>query len=171
MPTDDLTRHPVATNALDTRGTWFFRFRRCFPAAILLFSGFVALYIVQTTEFSITGKPTRDFMWIIGVTELAIYIWIRAFAKVRFQTQITALVFLYGLQLCLYMAVRVDGFMGDGRPILVWRWTPTAEQRWTNHRRYEAPDIAVAYADLTTTTTFDYPLISRSRPGRQHPSC
>lgn len=129
---------------------------RCFPAAMLLLLGFLTLSIIQTTEFSISGYPTRDYTWIIGITELAVYVWIRGFARVSLRRQITALVILYGIQLCPYLAVRIDGFMGDGRPMLVWRWTPAIDQKWQNDRRNEN-EHAVVTADLVTTTAFDYP--------------
>ncbi len=130
---------------------------RCFPAAILMLLGFLTLYVVQTTEFSFSGRPTRDFMWILGITQLAIYVWMRVFAHVRLRTQITALAVLYGLQFCLYLAVRFDGFMGDGRPIVVWRWTPATEQTWENVTPNGNGEAAVRTADLATTTEFDYP--------------
>ena len=127
------------------------------PAAILLLLGFLTLCVIQTSDCSITGKPTRDFVWIIGITELAIYVWIRVYAQVRLKTQITALAIVYGIQLCLYFCVRIDGFMGDGRPILAWRWTQTAERKWTNGRQHEYTGNAIATANLATTTAFDYP--------------
>ena len=120
----------MTTNSTnEKKDAWFRRIFRCFPAAIVLLLGFMTLYLIQSTELSITGKPTRDFMWIIGTTELIVYVWIRAFAHVELRTQILALTVLYGLQLCFYSVVRFDGFMGDGRPILVWRWMPTSSSR------------------------------------------
>lgn len=127
-------------------------FVRCLPAAILLVAGFLTLYVVQTTDFSFSLNPSNDFIWIIGITELAVYIWMRVFARVTLRTQIAVLTALYGFQICVYLAVRIDGFMGDGRPIVVSRWTPPAEQDWTSDRE----NLAIC-ADLTNSTDFDYP--------------
>ena len=119
--------------------------------------GLLALYFVQTADLSITGKPSRDFIWIIGITELTVYVWIRAFSHVGLRTQIIALAVLYGLQLFLYLAVRIDGFWGDGRPILVSRWTPTAERKWVTDQQRETTENVVNNADVATVTEFDYP--------------
>jgi len=121
---------------------------------MFLLLGYLALTLVQKTEVSIFGTPSRDFIWIIGITELAVYVWMRAFARVSFLTQVVVLTVLFGLQPCVY---RVDGFMGDGYPILVWRWTPSANQNWKNVQRNEKSEPTASTADLTTTTKFDYP--------------
>jgi len=130
---------------------------RCLPAAMFLLLGFLALSAVQLTDLSITGKPTRDLVWIIGITLLAVYVWIRAFARVGFRAQLSALVVLYGVSLGLYWAVRVDGFMGDGRPIVVWRWTPVIEREWTDDEQNEDGLHVAGTVDLVTVTPFDYP--------------
>lgn len=135
---------------------WFQRYSRCLPAGIVLLLGLLALYFVQTADLSITGKPSRDFIWIIGITELAVYVWIRAFSHVGVRTQIIALTVLYGLQLCLYLAVRIDGFWGDGRPILVSQWTPTAERKRVTDQQRKTANV-VKIADVATVTDFDYP--------------
>ncbi len=118
--------------------------------------GFLALYTLHTNEYSISGKPTRDITWIIGITELAIYLWIRIFAKVGLRTQIAALASIYGLQLGLYLSVRIDGFMGDGRPIWAWRWEQALEDLWQDDQSEIRREIGTT-ANLQTTTQFDYP--------------
>jgi len=129
---------------------------RCFPAVLLLTVGLACLFLVQTTDFSFSNKPTRDFMWIIGITELLIYVWVRVFARVPIRTQIRTLVLLYGVQLGLNAVVRVDGFMGDGRPIWVWRWHSSAAWNDDQHDATSGLQISKT-ADLTTRTEFDYP--------------
>lgn len=130
---------------------------RCLPAVVLLFLGFMALVAIQTTEFSITGKPTRDITWIIGITEVAIYVWMRALAGVSLRTQVTTLALLYGLQLAAYATVRIDGFMGDGRPIVVWRWTPGTDQNWQDKQPADNNQKPTLTADFSKHTLFDYP--------------
>ncbi len=147
----------MATEGPKTSKTRLRTVVRCLPAVMLAMLGFLALFVVQTTELSISGKPSRDFMGIIGTTQLAVYVWIRVFARVNVRAQIAALSLLYGLQLGLLMTVRIDSFMGDGRPIMVWRWTPEAEREWTNDGRYKSSENLVDNADLATTTPFDYP--------------
>lgn len=150
-------------NTNPTRAQIAFRF---LPAAGLLILGAAALSAVQMTEFSFTPKPTRDFMWIIGITELAIYIWVRVYSKVGIRAQVAALAALYGVQLIPYFSIRVDGFMGDGRPILVWSWAPTVEREWNHYEQLESNRDAAALADLGRTTEFDSPAFrGRDRTG------
>ena len=130
---------------------------RSLPAVAVLGIGFSLLCIVQLTEFSFSGKPTRDFVWIIGATELAIYVWMRTYSAVSFRSQVFVLAILYGLQLCLYAAVEVEGFMGDGRPILVWRWNSSVRQKWLNHEPTVDRIHDSKVADFHTTTDFDSP--------------
>ncbi|MFT5527889.1 MAG: hypothetical protein ACI9HK_005875 [Pirellulaceae bacterium] len=127
------------------------------PAKMQIRSSRCAEFEIQATELSITGKSTRDFMWIIVIMKIVVYVWIRVFANVELGTQIAALAILYGLQVFLYSAVRVDGFMGDGRPVLVWRWTPTAERKWTSNQPFDSTDDVVTNADLSTTAPFEQP--------------
>ena len=130
---------------------------RCLPAAGILILGAVLLCVVQWTEFSFTAKPTRDFLWIIGITELAIYLWVRIDSRISLRAKVTALALLYGVQLIPYFSIRMEGFMGDGRPILAWSWTPGVEQQWKLGERLETSPQAAVVADLSTTTEFDYP--------------
>ena len=129
---------------------------RCIPALLLLLLGYLTIYLVQVTDFSFTGKPTRDFAWIIGITQLAVYLWIRLAARIDFWRQIQALSLLYGVQICLYLAVRIDGFMGDGRPIWVWRWSPSVTRDWSDRQPAGTWDSPPA-ADLANTSPYDSP--------------
>jgi outer membrane protein assembly factor BamB len=146
----------MATKGRETNLTRFQIIVRCLPGAVLLLLGVLALYVVQTTEFSILDRPSRDILAIIGVTNVAIYFWVRVVARVGFRSQITALALLYGLQLGLYAAVRIDGFMGDGRLILAWRWAPTTGQSWNIDETIESSAAANVTADLVSVTEFDH---------------
>ena len=127
------------------------------PAIAILTFGFLILALVQLTDFTISGKPTRDLVWIIGVTQVAVYAWIRARSRLDLKRQVTVLSIIYGLQLCLYCAVDVDGFMGGGRPILVWRWNSSTGQQWEDYQAPVGCPTEAAGADLNATTIFDSP--------------
>lgn len=132
---------------------------RCWPAAIVLLTGFGLLCVIQFTDVSITGKPTTDIISIIVATELAAYISIRVFSRINLSRQAAAISLLCGLQFCLYLSIRIDGFMGDGRPNLAWSWTPTAEEQMkaAEARWSTAGTVESATADLAATTPFDSP--------------
>lgn len=129
---------------------------RCLPAALVLLAGFVVLCAIQFADVSITGKPTRDITLVIVVTEVAAYVAIRVLARISFRRQLAAIAVLCGLQFCLYLSIRIDGFMGDGRPILTWSWKPTHEG-YTAVAPSQLSPAESATADLATTTPFDSP--------------
>ena len=147
----------MTASSQETRQTRLSTVARCFPAAMLLLLGFSTIYVIHTTELSISGKPARDYTWIIGIMELAVYVWIRAFAHISLRAQLTTLIVLYGLQLGVYLTVRIDGFMGNGRPIIVWRWTPAIGGKWKDVKHNEHSQHGPVTADLVTTTPFDSP--------------
>jgi len=115
--------------------------------------------VIQLTDISITGRRTWDIMSIIVVTELAAYISIRVFSRISVSRQLAAIGVLCGLQFCLYLSVRIDGFMGDGRPNLAWRWIPTAkeEMKAAESRLSTAVTVGSTTADLAKPTPFDSP--------------
>lgn len=130
---------------------------RCLPAAIFVVLGLLTLWILQTTDLSISGKPTRDFICVVGITQIAVYLWIRTLARVSVRVQVISLSVLFGIQLCLLASVRIDGFMGDGRPIFVWRWAEELGVEWAGDGREKVTETSNGMADLTTTTDFDWP--------------
>lgn len=147
-----MTSEPLLKNDSQL-GNWY----RCLPAAVFVVLGLLTLWILQTTDLSISGKPTRDFICVVGVTQVAVYLWIRMLAKISFRVQMISLSVLFGIQLCLLASVRVDGFMGDGRPIFDWRWTEDPGARWGHHPDAGDLDNTKGIADLASTTEFDWP--------------
>lgn len=125
---------------------------RCCPAVIVLLLGLVVLFLSQLTAVSITGKRTWDIMSIIVATELAAYIWIRVFSRISLSRQLAAIGVLCGLQFCPCLSVRIDGFMGDGRPNPAWSWIPTAEEEM------KAAESSLSTTDTVESTTPTSPL-------------
>jgi outer membrane protein assembly factor BamB len=145
--------------------------RRWYPAVLLISVSLLALYAVQADVVSLTGKPSRDILLLIGATELAFYVWIRVFSSMRLAHQALTLILFVGLQSCAFLMARLDGFTGDGRPILVWRWSPTPEQLFDKSRtRRASADRDSIAVDLTKTTEWDCPAFrGADRSGRMKP--
>lgn len=80
----------------------------------------------QTGWIAFSTKPSLDLVWIVAVANLAIYLAIRLACRWDLFAQLVAITALVMLQAVAYLLLRVDGFTGDGRLILAWRWTPTA---------------------------------------------
>jgi outer membrane protein assembly factor BamB len=133
---------------------------RWYPLVLILLAGWACVGLIQFTGFTFIGRPMRELAGVIGLTNVAAYIWVRRFSRVPLRLQITAIMAGFALQMGLYFVTRIDGFMGDGRPIFVWRWKPTAEQQWS-----------IAKANVTRThSTDDAPAAVARSNGFDSPS-
>lgn len=95
---------------------------------VICLTGAGLLYVVQVEGWSVT-RPGRDLTIVVGLINLALYIWVRVVSRLQKRTQIATIGLLFTLQGAAYSMVRTDGFAGDGRVIFKWRWTPTPEER------------------------------------------
>lgn len=126
---------------------------------MILLLGVSGLIAVQIGAISPTGKPSRDLLWILGGVELSFYIWVRVFAGLKPIHQIATLVVFVAVQAGLYGMARLEGFTGDGRLILAWRWMPTPEQLFDKEQARRTPlsQHDESQIDLTRTTEWDSP--------------
>jgi outer membrane protein assembly factor BamB len=71
--------------------------------------------------------------------------------------QVQVLCLFVSLQAVVYLAVRLEGFTGDARPIWKWRWTKTRQQSFTESRP-ERPTVNQSQTvDLASTSPWDSP--------------
>lgn len=101
---------------------------RWWPLLLIFIAGGGMLYAVQIAGWRIS-RPGRDAIILAGVINLALYVWVRAWSRLQHSAQINTVVLVVAIQAAFALMLRVDGFTGDGRMILKWRWTPTPEQR------------------------------------------
>lgn len=128
------------------------------PLAVIVI-GALSLILIQGGYASITGKPSRDFLIALAITEVLFYLWVRVYSQMPLRLQVLALAVFVGMQACLYFMVRLEGFTGDGRPMWTWRWMPTPQEtflRSQNERALGGTQNRAAI-DLTKTTSSDCP--------------
>jgi outer membrane protein assembly factor BamB len=131
---------------------------RWWPLAAVLVGAAGAVVLRQQGWIAFTDKPSRDLVWIFALWLLAVYLVVRLSCRLPLIAQIVLLVTIAVCQIAIYAAVRVDGFTGDGRLILAWRWTPTAEQIFEReHALQPTRKQPLVRADLNKATSSDSP--------------
>ncbi len=111
-------------------------------------------FAIQGLGASIT-RPARDLVYLWGTINLAIYLWIRICSPFSAPRQQSLVLLSLLVQAAVSLAVRTDGFAGDGRVIFKWRWSPTADERWRQVEPINYGTDSTKHAPLPVVT--DYP--------------
>ncbi|MEJ7592578.1 MAG: PQQ-binding-like beta-propeller repeat protein [Planctomycetaceae bacterium] len=127
---------------------------RCWPMFLIALIGCGIFFVVQVRGWSLI-RPGIDIQIFVGLFNLAVYIWVRAWSNLRRRAQISAIVFLLIAQAILLVMLRLDGFAGDGRIVVQWRWTPTPEERLAEFSTRTTSDLS--RANLAQTFDTDSP--------------
>src|SRR5262245_62702931 len=101
---------------------------RWWPLVPIVLIGSGLLYAVQVEGFSIF-RASNEFTFFIGLINVFVYVWIRAWSRLQLRSQVATVVFLFAIQALLLAMFRFDEFSGDGRVLFRWRWAQTPEQR------------------------------------------
>jgi outer membrane protein assembly factor BamB len=131
---------------------------RWWPLAVVIVTATGIAILRQQGWIAFTDKPSRDLVGILVVWLLAVYLVVRLACRLPLTIQVGLVVAIAVLHVAAYAAFRVDGFTGDGRLILAWRWTPTAEPIF--ERECTPPQTReqiVVQADLSKATSLDSP--------------
>jgi hypothetical protein len=144
---------------------------RLWPLPIILFSAGGVLWGLQSGKFSLTGRPSADFIYIIWLFQTAVFVWLMFLLRLGPIARVKWLLAILSIQLCSYLTIGVDGYAGDGRAILTWRWSTTPEERFATslRDRRTVDKLDRHIVDLTTTATSDSPAFrGRDRSGIVH---
>lgn len=119
---------------------------RWWPLAIIVLIGSGLIYAVQVQGFRII-QPARDFTIIVGLLNVAVYVWVRAWSRLPKTPQVALVVFLASVQGLMLLIFRLDEFAGDGRILFQWRWTKSPEQQlaeftWKAKKRAGVANLA-----------------------------
>jgi outer membrane protein assembly factor BamB len=132
---------------------------RLWPLPVILLSAGGVLWGLQSGTFSLTTRPSADFIYIIWSFQAIIFVWLMFLSRLGPIARVKWLLTILAIQLCLYLTIGVDGYAGDGRAILAWRWSVTPEERLAislrDRRTVENRDQRSV--DLKTTTPLDSP--------------
>jgi outer membrane protein assembly factor BamB len=91
-------------------------------AIILLVA--ILVFSFVSAELSFSGRPSVDMLYLLAVTNLAVYLWIRIASGWNSRTHTKVVVVLVILQVVLFATVQMEGIRGNGRPVFAWRWAP-----------------------------------------------
>ena len=125
------------------------------PPFALVGLTWATLTVLHVLEVTWSGLPIRDHAWTIGTSNLCAYVWIRTRKQVPLRRQVTAIVSLVLAQCALSIPFRIDGFMGDNRPRVIWRWQPHATRVWEPRSGQRVEQQRVP--SMKHITTQDYP--------------
>lgn len=112
---------------------------RWWPAPLITLAGLATIAVIQFTSFAFSGRPSIDQFWVGAVTEFALFVWLLAWSRVPPVPRVKVLGAALAVSVCLTLALWVEGFAGDGRPLLTWRWTPANETILAAHRERANP--------------------------------
>src|SRR5689334_11200417 len=101
---------------------------RWWPLVPIVLIGGGMLYAVQVEGFSFF-RASNEFTFVIGLINVFVYVWIRAWSRLNITSQVATVMFLVTVQAFLIGMFRFDEFSGDGRVLFRWRWTQSPEQR------------------------------------------
>ncbi|MFN0055458.1 MAG: PQQ-binding-like beta-propeller repeat protein [Planctomycetales bacterium] len=133
---------------------------RWWPAVAILVCGGAALSMLQFGEVAISGRPTLQLITVAAMTEAALFAWLLVWSRVSPINRVKVLAAAHILVILFSLAFCVEGFHGDGRPMLTWRWSPSPaallEARREQQREHPAPASA-GVVDLAQTGSDDFP--------------
>lgn len=139
---------------------------RWWPLVPIVLIGSGLLYAVQVEGFSFI-RASNEFTFIIGLINVFVYVWVRAWSGLHLRSQVTTIMFLFAVQALLLAMFRCDEFSGDGRVLFRWRWTQTAEQRLAEYSA--KADKRAVLANFTEIGEADSPSFrGANREGQYH---
>ncbi len=129
------------------------------PGVCILSFTCCTLILLQTAVFSFTSRPSVDAIYVVWAFQAAIFVWLLVFSRMNQSQRVRILAAILSIETCAYLAVRVDGYTGDGRFIFSSRWSPSPDERFEVARRGR-PSFTPTEGqevDLNTTTLLDVP--------------
>ena len=146
------TEPEAPTDGQDTPRWW--------PAPLIIAAGAALAATVQCSEFQLSGRPTVEMAAIVGVSEAVLFSWLMFLSRMPPIRRVQVLALAVAVNALGGLLVFADGFTGDGRPILTWRFAGAAVGKFehlqgtqTGRSRIDAQHAV----DLSQTGPGDYP--------------
>ena len=102
--------------------------------ALVVAGCLVAFAINTNAEFSLTGRPAFDLLFLAGAGNFLWYCFVRTLPGWSFRRQIWWILPVVLLQVLGLFCFRMDGLYGNGRPTFVWRWSLDSADRQFSDR-------------------------------------
>lgn len=101
---------------------------RYWPAFAILLCGGGSLFALQSGRFSVTDRPSSDLHFILWSAEIALFLWIWFASPFRPIGRLKLLFVVLAVEAAGCLLFRINGYEGDGRAIITFRWTPSADE-------------------------------------------
>lgn len=118
----------------------FLRRHRWWILCLIIGVSAAIVWAIQVRGWHIT-HPARDIRLTCGLINLFVYAWIRCCTDFSLTRQAVIVIALIAIQGVCVSLLRVDGYHGDGRLIMKWKWQPTPEQRLADFQRQSSSAI------------------------------
>lgn len=113
------SRKPSSENTPRVRSFW--------PVLVILATGGGTLFALQSGRLSLTDRPSSDLHFLLWTTEFALFSWVWWASPLRPIARLHTLFALFAVQAAGCLLFRINGYEGDGRAIITFRWTPSAD--------------------------------------------
>lgn len=80
---------------------------------------------IYVGNLALTTRPAVDLVYVYWAAQAIVVGWLLWLSQLRPTAQFGWLLLLFALEIGWTWCLVVDGYAGDGRPILTWRWSPT----------------------------------------------
>jgi outer membrane protein assembly factor BamB len=149
------------------------RFRWKWGLGILL-AGIASQQLQPLIWWKIVPSGTRfalSIMWYVWITAFVLLVWWLFFSGLRWTTRVMGTCAFLLVVIVISRVFRIDGYTGDGIPIVMFRWTPTAQQQaddyWRTHAVPSSSTVDIP-AEITELKPFpvtedDWPRFSGHR--------
>ncbi|MBC8289892.1 MAG: PQQ-like beta-propeller repeat protein [Planctomycetes bacterium] len=130
--------------------------RQFWPPVVILLTGGGLLFALQSGRFSVTDRPSSDFHFILWTVEFSLFLWGWFASPFSPIGRLKMLFVLFALQAVGCLLFRINGYEGDGRAIITFRWTPSADELFVAPPLEETP-IAARNGIVIDTSPHDVP--------------
>ena len=91
---------------------------------IAVSTGIGLLWLIYHGSFAFTVRPAVDLVYTYWATQAVAITWLFCLSRTRPNSVMRSLVVLFTLEVTAAWLLTVDGYAGDGRPLVTWRWLP-----------------------------------------------
>lgn len=149
----DVTSVPFETGpAKSSTNLW--RIAAWILAATILATGLWLFVGVLTARLAISTRPAVDLVTIAWTTLGLLALWLFTASGVSPVMQVRCLIVLFAVEVGWSLIATVDGYVGDGRPMFVWRWNANNDHV---DLAQDVKRMTTIEVDLLATTSHDVP--------------
>ncbi|MDB5336844.1 MAG: repeat-like protein, partial [Planctomycetaceae bacterium] len=127
----------------------------CIVTAITLVIGVTLIVLIYEGALAFSNRPAVDLVCVYWTTQAIAIAWLFCLSKLKPAAMVRCLTLLFGLEVGITWCLAVDGYAGDGRPLLTWRWSPTRAKTFAATQAPHIPPTNTL-VDLTVTGPHDF---------------